>query len=73
LAITLGHADSMDALRRRDYPPDATEMDGNAAARRGTMGDKGGKRDKTKEQKQKAVKKEQEDKRKLDKQPKKKA
>jgi len=37
------------------------------------MGDKGGKRDKTKEQKQKAVKKEQEDKRKLDKQPKKKA
>ena len=36
------------------------------------MGDKGGKRDKDKEQKQKAVKKEQETQRKLDKQPKKK-
>ena len=36
------------------------------------MGDKGGKKDKTKDQKQKAIKQQQEAKRKLDKQPKKK-
>lgn len=62
----------MDALPGRDYRSGAIEMGGHVAARRAQMGDKGGKRDKDKEQKQKAVKKEQETQRKLDKQPKKK-
>lgn len=67
-----GTLEPMDAPPQEDYRCGAIETKGHAATRRYSMGDKGGKRDKDKEQKQKAVKKAQETQRKLDKQPKKK-
>ena len=56
----------MDAIREWDYREGQTER------RRWSMGDKGGKKDKSKAQKQKTIKQEQEAKKKQDKQPKKK-
>jgi hypothetical protein len=62
----------MDAIRKRDYRQGQVETNKDEKEGRCPMGDKGGKKDKAKDQKQKTIKQQQEAKRKLDKQPKKK-
>jgi hypothetical protein len=59
----------MDAIRKWDYRRE--QFEGKRDEEEGScpMGDKGGKKDKAKDQKQKVVKQEQESKIKLDKQP----
>ena len=59
----------MDAIRERDYRQGQAERDRDGEEGRCPMGDKGGKKDKAKDQKQKTIKQQQEAKRKLDKQP----
>jgi hypothetical protein len=58
----------MDATRERDYLQGQAERNTDGEDKETPMGDKGGKKDKMKDQKQKAVKKQQEAKEKVDKQ-----
>jgi hypothetical protein len=62
----------MEVIRRRDDRRGQAERSRDRKEGRWSMGDKGGKKDKAKDQKQKATKQQQEAQRKQDKQPKKK-